>query len=403
MAASTETVGRFGIFAGLPGDVLSAIAGLAREKRCADGGLLFAEGTPAQHLYLILEGKVSLEKRVQLGRTGTPRRATTEMVGPWQVVGWSSLVSPYEYTSSGVCHGDTVVLAIPGDALRRLMSEQPTAGYEIISRVASLIRHRLASSTATLSYFLSVVSHELKRPMAAVEGYLQVLLGGYSGALDEKQRRLLERCTIRLNDLRALISDILDFARMQPEQIQADFEIVEPQQVGAEAMEEVRLVAEQKKILLKAVSPPQLQPIVAARRRLGQVISNLLANAVKFSPDGSTVTLSAHDEPEALVIEVLDEGIGIPQEDLPHIFDDFYRGANVEDVGGAGLGLSIAKKIVTAHQGEITFISPCGPSKRGTKFTVRIPRSLPLPSENRAPRNAQGAGELAHRGASPAR
>jgi signal transduction histidine kinase len=395
MAATAETVGRFGIFAGLPSEALSTIAGLAREKRFADGGLLFAEGAPAHYLYLILEGKVSLEKRVQLGRTGTPRRATTEIVCAWQVVGWSSLVSPFEYTSSAVCHGETVVLAIPGDGLRRLMLQQPAVGFEIISRVASLIRHRLASSTATLSYFLSVVSHELKRPMAAVEGYLQVLLGGYSGDLDEKQRRLLERCMIRLNDLRALISDILDFARMQPEQIQADFELVEPQQVGAEAMEEVRLSAEQKKIILKAGGPPQLQPIVAARRRLGQVVANLLANAVKFSPEGSTVTLLAHDEPEALVIEVLDEGIGIPQEDLPHIFDDFYRGANVEDVGGAGLGLSIAKKVVAAHQGEIIVLSPPGPGMRGSKFTVRIPRSLPLPSENRAPENPRRAGELA--------
>jgi two-component system sensor histidine kinase/response regulator len=119
---------------------------------------------------------------------------------------------------------------------------------------------------------------------------------------------------------------------------------------------------------------------VAARRRLRQVVSNLLANAIKFSPEGSTVTLSAQDEPDALVIEVLDEGIGIPEEDQKHLFEDFFRGSNVEDVGGTGLGLSIAKKIVDAHEGQIEIKSPYAEGVSGTRITVRIPRSLKLPS-----------------------
>jgi len=118
---------------------------------------------------------------------------------------------------------------------------------------------------------------------------------------------------------------------------------------------------------------------VAARRRLRQVISNLLANAIKFSPEGSTVTLAASDEQDSLVVHILDEGIGIPPEDHEDIFDDFFRASNAAEYGGAGLGLSIAKKIVEAHEGTITVESPHSPDKPGTKFTVVIPRTLTIP------------------------
>jgi signal transduction histidine kinase len=111
------------------------------------------------------------------------------------------------------------------------------------------------------------------------------------------------------------------------------------------------------------------------------VLSNLLANAVKFSPEGSTVTLSAQDEPEALVLEVRDEGIGILPQDQEHVFDDFFRGSNVEDVGGTGLGLSITKKIVDAHGGQIAIESPYAKGVSGTRVVVKIPRSLSLPKD----------------------
>jgi signal transduction histidine kinase len=391
----------FELLAGLPPKALERIGGLAVEEHYAEGQVLFSEGSPAQALYLILRGKVSLEKRVQLGRTGTARQATIDVSGPWQAVGWSSLVVPYEYTSSAVCLEDTLVLRVSGVDLRQLMEEQPEAGYELMGRAASIIRARLASTTALLTYFLSIVSHELKRPLAAVENYLQITLGGYAGEITDKQRRLLERSSLRLSDLRSLISDLLDFARIQPDQIQADFEWVDPKEIGAEATEEVRLAASQKNIRLKVVGPSEYQPIVGARRRLRQVLSNLLANAVKFSPEGSTVTLSAQDEPEALVLEVRDEGIGILPQDQEHVFDDFFRGSNVEEVGGTGLGLSITKKIVDAHEGQIAIESPYATGVSGTRVVVRIPRTLSLPKDrssanlqdDRASRQAAVEGE----------
>jgi len=380
MEVVVEKLKRFEFFDGLPDHALIKIANIAKEETHPDGSLLFSEGANAEKFFLILEGKLSLEKLVQLGRTGTPRRATTGIVSAWQPAGWSSLVSPYIYTSSGLCLEKTRVLVVPGQELLKLMEEMPEVGCQLISRIASIIRERLNTSSSVLTYFLSIVSHELKRPLAAVENYIQVLLGGYAGEISPKQQRLLERSSLRLSDLRALISDLLDFARMQPEQIRADFELIYPQEIASESLEEVRLAAAQKGVQVRAAGPTEFQPIIAARRRLRQVLSNLLANAIKFSPEGSKVLLSAQDESDYLIIEVADEGIGIPAEDQEHIFDDFFRASNAEDVSGAGLGLSVAKKIIDAHNGTIHVESPYEPNKSGTRFTVRIPRNLPLPS-----------------------
>lgn len=381
MEAVIKTLKRFEFFDGLPEDAIEKIANLAKEEIHQEGSLLFSEGANAENFFLIVDGKVSLEKLVQLGRTGTPRRATIGVVGPWRPMGWSSLVSPYIFTSSGVCLEETNVLVIPGQDFLKLMDEMPEVGCEIISRVAAIIRERLNTSSSTLTYFLSIVSHELKRPLAAVENYIQILLGGFAGEISPKQQRLLERSSLRLSDLRALISDLLDLARMQPDQIRADFELIHPQEIASESLEEVRLSASQKDVQVRAAGPVEFKPIVAARRRLRQVLSNLLANAIKFSSEGSKVIISARDEPDYLVIEVTDEGIGIPLEDQEHIFDDFFRASNAEEISGAGLGLSITKKIIDAHEGELSVESPYDPDKSGTRFTVRIPRNLPLPTQ----------------------
>jgi signal transduction histidine kinase len=381
MQTTAEMLRKFHFLEGLPDKVLEDIARFAQEENHHDGSVLFSEGNGAECLYLILEGKVSLEKLVQLGSTGTPRRATIEIISPWNPVGWSALVSPHVYTSTGVCTEKTRVLAIRGSNLLNYLQKQPEVGLELINRVATIIRERLTNSTSILTYFLTIVSHELKRPLAAVENYIQVLIGGFAGEISDKQKRLLERSSLRISDLRALISDLLDFARMQPDQIRADFELVNPQEIASESLEEVRLAATQKDIEVRASGAVEFKPIVVARRRLRQVLSNLLANAIKFSPEGSTVHLSARDDPDALWISVSDQGIGVPTDDQPHIFDEFFRASNAEQISGTGLGLSITKKIIDAHEGEITLESPYGDGISGCRFTLKIPRNLPLPSQ----------------------
>jgi signal transduction histidine kinase len=159
--------------------------------------------------------------------------------------------------------------------------------------------------------------------------------------LSDKQRRMLQRSVLRVSDLRSLIGDIVDLARMRPEQIQADFELFDPGEVGTESIEDVRLAAGEKNVRIKIEPAPKFEKIVGARRRLRQVFTNLLTNAM-FAV--GSARHRARYEPDAVIFEVEDEGIGIPPDDQPHIFDDFFRAENVGDVSGVGLGLSIAAR-----------------------------------------------------------
>jgi signal transduction histidine kinase len=115
-----------------------------------------------------------------------------------------------------------------------------------------------------------------------------------------------------------------------------------------------------------------------------QVFTNLLNNAIKYAPEGSTVTFRAWYEPEAVVFEVEDQGPGIPPEDIPHIFTDFFRASNVGETTGAGLGLSIAQKIVDAHNGQILVKNLVDRDEvTGACFTVIVPRDLKTPEMRR--------------------
>ena len=383
ISVRAERLRRSEIFGGLDEADLMAIAEFCVEERYHEGEVVLAEGAPAEALFVVERGKLALEKKIQIGRHSTPRNATIGYVEPGKLAGFSGLVAPYVYSTSAVCLEPTRVIRIDGPAVREYLEAHPAAGWKVITSVAVLIRDRYRNSIDTLTYFLSVVSHELRSPLAAIENYLQTMLGGYAGELTEKQQRMMKRSLLRVTDLRSLIGDVVDLARMRPEQIQADFEWFDPGEVGTESLEDARLAAAEKGVRIKVEPPPKFEPIVGARRRMRQVFTNLLNNAIKFSPSGSTVTFRAWYEPETLYFEVEDEGSGIPPEDLPHIFEDFFRGDYAGETPGAGLGLSIAKKIMDAHNGKIVVKNLYGESESGTRFTVVIPRNLQTPEMRR--------------------
>ncbi len=384
IAVTADRLSRAELFNSLSVESLLAISEFCREETHRDGDVLLVEDEPANILYIVERGKLALEKKVQIGRHSTPRNATIGYVNPGKVAGFSALVEPHVYSTSAVCVEPTRVIAIDGAALRLFLEEHPEAGLKVMKGLASLIGTRYRDSIHTLTYFLSIVSHELRTPLAAIENYLRTMLGGFAGELNPKQQRMLQRSILRVTDLNAMIGDVVDLARMRPEQIQADFEWFDPGEVGSESVEDARLAAAEKDIRIKIEPPPKFEPIVGARRRMRQVLSNLLNNAIKFAPPGSTVVFRARYEPDNLIFEVQDEGPGIPAEDLPYIFQDFFRASNVGETTGAGLGLSIAKKIVEAHEGKLLVRNLSEETGRtGTCFTVVIPRNLKTPEMRR--------------------
>ena len=131
-------------------------------------------------------------------------------------------------------------------------------------------------------------------------------------------------------------------------------------------------MAEAKGLRWRAEIPPDLPPVWDDRTRLRQVTLNLVNNAVNYAPSG-VVTIKVIDGEDNIQVEVMDNGIGIPPEDLPRVFDDFFRASNVE-TKGTGLGLSISKRIVEAHGGTIRVESPCPGTNAGSKFTFTLPK-----------------------------
>ena len=385
LSVTAERLGQSEIFSTLSEEDLVAIAEFCIEESYRESDLVVNEDDPANMMYVVDRGKCALEKRIEIGRHSTRRNATVGYVSPGGIFGYSTLVAPYKYSTSVICTEPTRVIIINGEKLRAYLKTHPETGLKVMDSLTTIISNRYRNATNTLTYFLSIVSHELRSPLAAIENYLRTMLGGFAGDLTEKQERMVKRSIIRVTDLRALIGDVVDLARMRPEQIQADFEWFDLSEIGTESIEDARLAAAEKDIKIEPIPPTEFEPFVGARRRLRQVFTNLLNNSVKFSPPGTVVKIGARYEPEEVVFWVEDEGPGIPEEEIPHVFKDFFRGSNIEDTAGAGLGLSITKKIVDAHHGDIQVKNLVDDDGKtiGTRFTVVIPRNLTTPKMRR--------------------
>lgn len=381
---TAERLSRAEIFRGLSNKDLIAMAEYCQEESHLENHTLLVEGEPAERLYVIERGKVALEKKIQIGRHSTPRNATIGYVVPGKIAGFSTLTLPYVYATSAMCVEPTRVIAIEGDPLRVYLQAHPQAGFIVMSNLTTLIASRYRKANNTLTFFLSIVSHELRSPLAAIENYLQLMNDGFTGEMNPKQNRMIKRSLLRILDLRALIGDVVDLARMRPEQIQADFEWFNPGEVGSESIEDAQLAASEKDIRIIVEPPPKFEPIVGARRRIRQVFTNLLNNAIKFAPEGSKVMFRARYTPQEVIFEVEDSGSGIPPDEIENIFVDFYRASNVGETTGAGLGLAIAKKIVDAHNGSISVTNLSGEDgETGACFSVVLPRDLTTPEMRR--------------------
>jgi signal transduction histidine kinase len=222
------------------------------------------------------------------------------------------------------------------------------------------------------STFVSLVSHELQAPLAAIEGYLDIILDGGGGEDPEKARRILDRCRERTGGLLALIRDLLAISRMQSGRIIREKEKLRLTDILKEVVELMKGEALARGVEIAGEWPQELPLISANREDLTRVFTNLMDNAIKYNLAGGRVFLQAKTVDSFLQVEVQDTGIGIPPEEKEKIFDEFYRVKNkdTQGIGGTGLGLSIAKKILEAHNGHLEVESQL---HKGSTFRVLLP------------------------------
>jgi signal transduction histidine kinase/CHASE3 domain sensor protein len=224
--------------------------------------------------------------------------------------------------------------------------------------------------------FVATVSHELRTPLTSIVGYAEVLLD--SEELPDEQREFLQVINRNAQRLHRLVGDLLFFAQVESGKLTLESESVELRALARRALEAARPSAEAAGIALQLDAPEPVE-IRGDRARLEQLLDNLLSNAVKFTlPSGRVCVRLATEEGEA-VVEVSDNGIGIPAEEVTNLFRRFFRASSAmsRQIPGTGLGLAIAKAIVDAHGGSIDVES----SERGTTFTIRLPREPTMAAE----------------------
>ncbi|MFC2004871.1 ATP-binding protein [Chloroflexota bacterium] len=359
------------LFEELTDEELDRVAELCSEEVYEAGATILREGEVGNKLYIVEEGRVVLEMTIRLG-TGSGRQGAIDVITKGQGFGWWGGRS-YIHTMSAKCVEKTKVIVVDAGRLWHLLEEDHHTGYKVMKKLVGVVSSRLGHTRDTLAHVLSIASHDLKAPLAAVESYHKVMLDGYAGEITEKQKNMLLRSSERITGLLNLIDNILDISRIDARELK--MEATSLLKVAESTRGVIQPLAEEKEVKLEVAMPKELPLVIGAADRLQQVFTNLLGNALKFTPEGGTITLKVGEQDDHVLVEVIDTGIGISPEELPRIFGDFYRGVRVNSAG-AGLGLPISKKIIEAHGGKIWVESPCPESGVGSKFSFTLPKNL---------------------------
>lgn len=262
----------------------------------------------------------------------------------------------------GIC-ATLAISGYLGTSIRKRLEEKAQRVEVELDRYKSLDRIK--------SSFLLQVTHELRGPLAAVNGYHEMIARGITGPVGPRTMETVEKATRRNDNLLTMIDEMIDYAYMQTDKV-----LYEPAPLNLRGLIEANIEAlspqaSAKNIRLEMKCAPEL--VITASRDLGNIVlSNLLSNAVRYSPHGSTVTISAVQESASVCLEVKDHGIGMTAEEMGHIFEEFYRTRRAREIerDGTGLGLSIIKKAVETLGGRITVASQVD---KGSTFAIYFP------------------------------
>lgn len=236
--------------------------------------------------------------------------------------------------------------------------------FQDISQLKALEREK--------ANLISMFAHDMKSPLIAIQGFVLRLLAHTTDMDEEKRDKYLEIIKREAGKLDHLISDFLEFSRLQTGELNLNLSTTSIDQELLELFETYHPKASQSGIELKLENRESLPLIEADAARLRRVLTNLLDNAFKFTAGEGTVTILTQQTNHEVSIKVIDEGIGINAEDLHSVFEPFERGRDAKKTGGIGLGLAVVKTIVEAHGGRVLVESELG---KGSVFTVILPKT----------------------------
>lgn len=224
------------------------------------------------------------------------------------------------------------------------------------------------------SQFISTVSHELRTPLTSMKEAIIIVSDGVAGKINKDQKNFLEIARRNTERLSRLIDEVLDFQKLNANKMKFQIQEYNVSEMVNDTYNTMAPFAKKNGVQLSVNLDKNLPTLKFDNDRMIQALTNLISNAIKFTPEKGRVTVDVKKQDEHLAIGVSDTGMGIPKESLPKIFDQFYRVHNPnQQIKGTGLGLSIVNKIVQAHQGRIEVESEEG---KGTTFTIFLPLSI---------------------------
>jgi signal transduction histidine kinase len=371
-------------FPNMNDELLTYVAQSARELHVAAGDRICEEGEAGDAFYLILAGRVQVSKFLELGAS----RLLNELQ-PGQFFGELALIEDAPRIASVHALEETTLLAITRDDFQNLLADSPAMAVSIMRAVAARLRdsdrraigelrrknEELARAYAELkdvvqrkSDFLTVVAHELRTPLTSIKGYAHLIRTGMFQGKD-----VYQALSVIVNNTDAIVRLINNILFLQElELIPPTFEPVDLRQLVASVVDAMRSRASEYDLTFNVSLPPDLPKVRGDLDGLAQAIGALIDNAVKFSPHGGEIKVSAQCHAGLLELSIADPGVGIPPDQIYHIFDRFHH---LEAVGehlfsGVGLGLPIARQVVEQHDGHISVVSRLGD---GSTFTIRLP------------------------------
>ena len=325
-------------------------------EKMTDGVLIIDQQGKLQLINLAAEKMFGVTQESALGKPLAEVTRHHQPVELWQQCQKSGNTeqASIDLTKRFLLHGIATPLgqALPGSIL--LLFQDLTRQYQI----ETLRRD-----------FISNVSHELRTPLAALKAITETL---QESALEDPPaaRRFLSQMEAEVDSLSLMVTELLELSRIESGRVPLELKPTRPVDILLPACERLRLQAERSELTLGIECPEDLPAVRADASRVQQVVVNLMHNAIKFTAAGGKVDLSASRQGEAVIFTVRDTGIGISPDDLPRIFERFYKADRARATSGTGLGLAIARHLVEAHGGKIWVESELG---KGSTFSFTIP------------------------------
>jgi PAS domain S-box-containing protein len=331
---------------------------------CDGGGTVISSHSPLGH-----ESLIPSTSRDPLGRLDPRLREIAREMHALARSGDETVVREFDHSANGSAIS-IEARATPAGPDRLLILVRDISARKRIERDMQANLEREKQLSEMKSQFISVASHEFRTPLAAAIGSLDLLKKHAASLPEAKRRELFERAQNSLERLTAIMNDVLQLGRADSGRVKVQRMNVDLGRFVQDLVNEVA-EADRHQHVFSFQQSGDADPVPADTSLLNHILSNLVGNAARYSPPGTTVSITLAVDPREFVLVVADEGIGIPEAERARIFEPFVRGTNVGQIGGTGLGLNIVKRYAELMGGTIEVL----PADRGAAFRVRVPHS----------------------------